>query len=71
MRPQFLNVNSGSGKKVSEALNKIFKIVENSRLAELDYIDYKTFELDDFEELKEQLKILDEEFQEGSEWSID
>lgn len=71
MKPKFLNTDDGSGKKVAEALSQIFKIVGNNGWAEIDYCDYKTIELDDFRELQAQLRIIDEEIQEGSEWIVD
>lgn len=71
MRPQFLNTENGSGKIVAESLNKIFKILENFSAAEIEYIDYKIIEIDDFIELERQLEMIDLELQEGTEWSID
>lgn len=71
MKPKFLNTDEGSGKIVVEALNKIFKIIRNDGWAEIDYCDYKIIEITDFRELETQLKIIDEEIQEGSEWIAD
>lgn len=72
MKPSFLNTENGSGKKISSILEKVFKILDKSVIyAEYDYIDYRMFEREDFDELKMLLENIDQEIQEGSEWITD
>lgn len=73
MKPKFVDVERGSGKKVLEALGKIFKIMEDAGSAELgqDYDEYRTLYKEAFNSVMNQLEIIDKEIQEGAEWELE